>query len=238
MKPTRLLTLRPGAGAEAVRDAVSVCRGATRPEFGHGRRTSRTAHPRTTGAAVHRLGATRTALAPHTPDRGPSARPPPSRACGRSASERCWPSRLLRRAGRLACRRGPTARPPAETPAECTHGKSLAPHRSDARGNTRISRGVPRGTGSDDPPSTLPPWARPARLDRAGAPRRWTYQYSSTWREPISRARSLRNPRSTRPAMACSIIPGWPQRYTWNFSGERWSPVSRSTTPEKSTSCK
>ena len=107
--------LGPVAGEEAVTDSVSVGPGATRPESGHRRRTSRTAHPRTTGAAAQRPGATRIALGPHTPDRGRSADPPPSRACGSSASERCRPSRLLREAGRVACRRGPTALPPPET---------------------------------------------------------------------------------------------------------------------------
>ena len=189
MKPTRLLTLRPGAGAEAVRDAVSVCRGATRPEFGHGRRTSRTAHPRTTGAATQRPGTTRTALGPHTPDRGRSADPPPSRAYGSPASERCRPSQLLRGAGRLACRRGGGRMFPRrpKTNVEGTYGKGSVLHRSDARRETRIARGVPHATAGDDPPPT-----RAAGAPRTGrCPRRWPYQYSSMWREPISRPRSL-----------------------------------------------
>jgi hypothetical protein len=96
-------TLGTVAGDEAVTDAMSVGPGATRPEPGRGRRTSRMAHPRTTGAAAHRPGATRTALGPHTPDRGASARPPPSRSCGRAASERsAWDISLERVGQRLA----------------------------------------------------------------------------------------------------------------------------------------
>jgi hypothetical protein len=68
------------AGEEAVTDALSVGPGATRPESGHGRRTSRTAPPRTTGAAAQRPAATRTARGPHTPDRGASAHHCPARA--------------------------------------------------------------------------------------------------------------------------------------------------------------
>ena len=96
--------------------AWSACPGATSTESGHGRRTSRTAHPRTTGAAAHRPGATRTDLGPHTPDRGLSAPPTPSRADGRSASEPCRPSRLLRGAPRLACRRGAECAPEVRKP--------------------------------------------------------------------------------------------------------------------------
>ena len=126
-------------GEETVtQNAWSACPGATTPESRHAPRTSRTAHPRTTGAVPYHPGATRTALGPHTPDRGPSAHSPPSRACGHAASERCRPFRLLRGVPQADCRRGAISLPSAHKPQRKERPGKASP-RTDSRGNTRIA---------------------------------------------------------------------------------------------------
>jgi hypothetical protein len=95
---------------------------------------------------------------PH-PGQGTLGGPPPSRACGRPASASGRPSRLLRGAGRLACRWGPTAVPPPDPPTACKPATSPLPHPTGARGGTSIARGVPHATAGDDPPPTLTPCA-------------------------------------------------------------------------------
>jgi hypothetical protein len=143
-----------------------------RPRPSH---TSRTAHPRTTGAAAHDPGATRTALGPHTPDRGALARPPPSPACGHSASECCRPSRLLRGAGRRACRRGHNAPPtPARLriPGEFTQPLNWTVPLNVSTLIWNTCRGRRRARSVRQIPPRRVPRPRPARAPVGGRPGR------------------------------------------------------------------